>query len=177
MMKKTCLCIVGLLFLGMLCVPVMAIPHPPEPGYWNFDIINDAKALSVVKLNGDVDDFAEEFYQRVYVSDADDQVEVKIEVTAGPDTTLKITKDYITTLRNKCQGGWEPTLVTYGGFATYDVDAICIETYTRVPSTSTVRMHAGKVIEHLKKRGLAHNKIGSTHYYEDYYMYERFAYI
>ena len=54
MMKKTCLCIVWLLLMGMLCVPVAATTQ--RPGYWNFDIVNEVMALSAVKLNGHGDD-------------------------------------------------------------------------------------------------------------------------
>ena len=133
MMKKTCLCIVWLLLMGMLCVPVAATTV--RPGYWNFDIVNDVLPHGDMILNGKGEN-GDAIYQRVYVSDSADQLELKVKVTAGPDTTLTITKDYITTLRNKCQGGWEPALVADGGFLTYDVDAVCIDTNTTVPPGS-----------------------------------------
>ncbi|MDO9325909.1 MAG: hypothetical protein Q7T80_13250, partial [Methanoregula sp.] len=50
MMKKTCLCIVGLLLMGMLCVPVAATTV--RPGYWNFDIVNDVLPHVDMILNG-----------------------------------------------------------------------------------------------------------------------------
>ena len=165
-MKKTCLCIVGLLFLGMLCVPVAATTV--RPGYWNFDIVNDILPCEDMILNGKGDN-ADAYYQRVYVSDDADRVELHVKVTAGPDTTLTITKDYITTLRNKCQNGWEPALVAEGGFLTYDVDAVCIDTHTTVPQGQvSIEMYEAKVHEHLKERGLMHNEIGSSVYYMVY---------
>jgi len=164
MMKKTCLCIFGLLLMGMLCVPVAATTQ--RPGYWNFDIVNDVLPSADMLLDNK-DDNADAIYQRVYVTDDNDWIELQVKVTAGPDTTLTIKKDYITTLRNKCQEDWEPALVADGGFLTYDVDAVCIDTNTTVPSGASVAIK-GKVYEHLKKRGLLHAQIGSTLYYQDF---------
>jgi len=164
MMKKTCLCILGLLLMGMLCVPVAATAQ--RPGYWNFDIVNGVTALSEVKLNGDGND-GDAYYQSVYVSDALDQIEMEVKVTAGPDTTLTITKDYITTLRKGCPG-WEPTLVADGSFLTYDVDAVCIDTRQTVSSTLPIDTYEARIYEHLKKRGLVHHPIGITYYFPCY---------
>lgn len=159
MMKKTCLCIVGLILLGMLCVPVAAATQ--RPGYWNFDIVNYVKpAKADVELNGD-DDLGGKSYQRVYVSDSLDQIEVTFAITAGPDTTLTITKDYITKLRNDGPSGWEPALMAHGGFLTYDVDAIWVDPINTIVSPPfTTPLCQSKVFEHLKERGWVHSEIG-----------------
>lgn len=172
-MKKTCLCIAGLLLLGMLCVPVAATTQ--RPGYWNFDIINDIMPPGADILLDNKEDNADAFHQRVYVSDDADRVELHLKVTAGPDTTLTITKDYITTLRNKCERGWDPAVVAHGGVWTYDVDADCLSTYTMGIVTMPGDWYVAKVHEHLEERGgkYGHISIGDSPAYVHTSIVER----
>ncbi|MDD1695578.1 MAG: hypothetical protein LUQ54_01640, partial [Methanoregula sp.] len=97
MMKKACLCIIGLLFLGALCVPVAA--ETGDGGYWSFSIVDLILAYSDVKINGDL--LATDCYPKVYVSNSLDQVEVQFVVQEGPSTTLTITKEDINKLRDE----------------------------------------------------------------------------
>lgn len=169
MMKKTCLGILGLLLLGMLSVPVAA--EAEHPGCWNFTIINRVIAVTEVKLNGDGDHGAGR-YERVYVPDTLDQVEVLVKVTAGPDTTLTITKDYIDQLWQRAPQGQIPALLMWGGCATYDVDAGWIDPRPMEASDYSVnRMY--EVHEHLSERGLAHKSIGETYYMRYHKLAER----
>jgi hypothetical protein len=172
LMKKTCLCIVGLFLMGMLCMPVAATTQ--RPGYWNFDIINDITPSADMILDGKGDN-ADAFHQRVYVSDSVDQLVLHMKVTAGPDTTLTITKDYITTLRNKCQRGWDPAVVAHGGFLTYDVDADCLSTYVTGITTMSGEWYVAKVQDRLKERGgkYMHLAIGDSPAYIPTHVVER----
>ena len=169
MMKKTCLCILGLLLLGMLSVPAAA--ETEHPGHWNFTIINRVIAITEVKLNGDGEHGVGR-YQRVYIPDSLDQVEVHLEVTAGPDTKLTITKDYVEKLWQSAPPGQIPALLMWGGCATYDVDAGWIDPLPMEASDYSVnRMY--EVYEHLSERGLVHKSIGETYYMRYHTLVER----
>jgi hypothetical protein len=169
MMKKTCLCIIGLLFLGVLCVPVAA--ETEHPGCWNFTIIDRVIAVTEVKINGDGDHGAGR-YERVYVPDSLDHVEVLVKVTAGPDTTLNLTKEYIDQLWQSAPKGQIPSLMIWGGVATYDVDAGWIDPRPMEASDYSVnRMY--EVHEHLSERGLIHKAIGETYYMRYHKLTER----
>ena len=151
MTRKIILGVLGLLLLGMLCGPVAAEPKDLDPDYWHFTIMTDVGAIIDVKLNGYGDREAGN-NQLVYVSNSLDQVEVHLDVTGGPDTTLTITKDYINKLRD--ERPFPPALYMWGGFLTYDVDAGWVN---HVGSDG--REGAFFVREHLRKRGLVHKKI------------------
>ncbi|WML66845.1 MAG: hypothetical protein METHP_00304 [Methanoregula sp. SKADARSKE-2] len=154
MMKKACLCIIGLLFLGALCVPVVA--ETGDGGYWSFSIVDLILAYSDVKINGDL--LATDCYQKVRVPNSLDQVEVQFVVVGGPETTLTITKEYINKLREK-PPGWEPVLVAGGGILTYDVDA-------GVQLISPNRDVDIMTHEHLVSRGWYHHGIGRVFFVE-----------
>jgi hypothetical protein len=160
MTRITNLCILGLLLMGMLCVPVTA--ETKDQGHWNFTIIDRVIAITHVKING-VEDKDVGRYQRVYVPDSLDSVEVLVEVIGGPDTKVTITKDYIDTLWQSAPSGQIPALMMWGGCATYDVDAGWIDPRPMEASDYSVnRMY--EVYEHLKERGLVHKSIGDTYY-------------
>lgn len=169
MMKPTSLCILGFFLLGMLCVPVAA--ETGHPGTWNFTIINRVIAATEVKLNGDGEHGAGR-YERVYVPDSVNQVEVLVKVAAGPDTTLTITKEYIDQLWQSAPKGQIPALLVWGGVATYDVDAGWIDPRPMEASDYSVnRMY--EVSEHLSERGLVHKAIGETYYMRYHTLVDR----
>jgi hypothetical protein len=165
MLKKPCLCILGLLLMGMLCVPVAA--ETGDQGYWSFYIINDINAISDLKLNGHEDNWSHgDLYNKVYVSDTLDQIDVEFDVTAGADTNLTITKDSITRLRKERPGLWEPALYAWGGFLTYDVDAGWLD--PAVARGDDTYAHSFTVAEHIRERGAVHHQTGDTKYMEWY---------
>jgi len=159
MIKNTSLCVLGLLFLGMLCMPVAAAGTGDHQGYWSFCILKTILGPSDVKLNG-IGSSEDRNFQKVYVSDSLDQVEVQFNVTCGVDTTLIITKDYITGLQGVYPGK-EPTLFAVGSVWLYDVDAGALERNAFHDFTGAL-MSYFTTHEHLKKRGLLHDSIGKT---------------
>jgi hypothetical protein len=169
MMKKTCLCILWLLFLLMLCVPVMAEAN--DQGHWNFTIINRVIAITDMKING-VGDNDVGRYQWVYVPDSLDFVEINLEVTGGPDTKVNITKDYIEMLWQSAPSGQVPALLMWGGCATYDVDTGWIDPRPMEASDYSVNRKY-EVYEHLRERGLVHKSIGETYYMRYHTLRER----
>lgn len=171
MMKKTCLCILGLLLLGMLSVPVAA--ETKDQGSWNFTIIDRVIAVTHVNINGVGDNDAGR-NQWVYVPDSLDHVEVHVVVTAGPDTNVNITKDYIDQLWQSAPSGQIPALIMWGGCATYDVDAGWIDPRPIEASDYSLnRMY--EVYEHLKERGLVHKSIGETYYIRYHTLHDRYV--
>ncbi len=93
------------------------------------------------------------------VSNTLEHVEVKYNIRHdGADTTLTITKDYITKLREE-HPGWEPGLYAWGLGYTYDVDAQGFDTNSVLGDYA---LKNSMTIEHLKKRGLVHHKIGGN---------------
>ena len=169
MMKKTCLCILWLVLLGMLCVPVTAETN--DQGHWNFTIIDRVIAITHVEING-LEDKDAGRSQRVYVPDSLDQVEVYLKVTGGPDTKINITKDYIDTLWQRAPSGQIPALMMWGGCATYDVDAGWIDPrQIEASDYSLNRMY--EVSEHLRERGLVHKSIGETYYMRYHKLHDR----
>ena len=160
MTRTTNLYVLGLLLLGMLCVPVAA--EMEDQGSWNFTVIDRVIAITEVKINGAGDKNIGR-YQRVYVPDSLDQVEVTLVVVGGPDSKVTITKEYIDTLWQSAPSGQIPALMRWGGCATYDVDAGWIDPRPFEASDYSVnRMY--EVSEHLIKRGLVHKSIGETYY-------------
>jgi hypothetical protein len=171
MTRITNLCVLGLLILGMLCVPVTA--ETKGQGHWNFTIIDRVIAITDVKINGVGDDGIGR-YERVYVPDSLDQIEVHLKVTAGPDTKVNITKDYIDKLWQSAPSGQIPALIMWGGCATYDVDTGWIDPRPMEASDYSVnRMY--EVYEHLVKRGLAHKSIGETYYMRYHKLHDRYV--
>jgi hypothetical protein len=158
MMKKTCLCILGLLLLGMLCVPVAA--GTGDQDYWSFYVVNDISAATAVKLNGDGELSQWRSFEKVNVADSLDQVVVKFDVYGGPDTNLTITKEYITMLR-EAYPDQEPVLQAWGLIDTYDVDAGGL--YVDAANTTggkKLPYSSITVYEHLRKRGAVHHAAG-----------------
>ena len=157
MTRITNLCVLGLLLLGMLCVPVTA--ETKDQGHWSFYVVDAIAAASDVDIDGHGHIGS---YGIVNVSDVFDQVKVKFRVVAGPGTSLTITRDYINNLRKE-HPGQEPVLYAWGAIDTYDVDAgglyfdTANATNNAGPPDSTVTTY-----EHLKKRGLIHSGIGET---------------
>lgn len=169
MMKKMCQCILCLVLLGMLCVPVTAETN--NQGTWNFTIIDRVIAITDVKINGNGDGGR---YQWVYVPDSLDHIEILVEVTAGPETTLNITKEYIDTLWQSAPPGQVPALMMWGGCATYDVDAGWIDPRPYEASDySQNRMY--EVYEHLAERGLVHKSVGETYYMRYHTLHDRYV--
>ena len=169
MTKITNRCVLGLLLLGMLCVPVMA--ETQDQGHWNFTIIDRVIAITHVEING-VEDNNAGRSQRVYVPDSLDQVEVNLKVIAGPDTKINITKDYIDKLWQSAPAGQIPALMMWGGCATYDVDAGWIDPRPMEASDYSVnRMY--EVSEHLRERGLVHKSIGERYYMRYHKLHDR----
>jgi hypothetical protein len=158
MTRITNLGVFGLMLLAMLCVPVTAETN--DQGTWNFTIIDRVIAITDVKINGD--DNAGR-YQWVYVPDSLDHVEILVEVTGGPDTTLNITKEYIDTLWQSAPSGQVPVLMLWGGCATYDVDAGWIDPSPYEASDYSLNRKY-EVYEHLVERGLVHKSVGETYY-------------
>ncbi len=147
-MKKTCLCIIGLLFVGTLCVPVAA--DTGDQDYWSFNVVNMVIGHSNVKFNGQGS--SSYSFQKVYVANFLDQVEVKFEVAGGPDTTVTITKEYMNKLRKE-HPGWEPAVVTEGMTLTYDVD---VGGFALQQSEDRFSRFSITRYEHLMERGLYH---------------------
>jgi hypothetical protein len=172
MIKNTSLCVLGLLLLGMLCVPVAAAVTGDHQGYWSFCILDGIMGPNDVKLNG-IGESEDRNFQKVYVSDSLDQVEVQFNVTCGVDTTLVITKDYITGLQGLYPGN-EPTLFPEGSIWMYDVDAGGLDR-DAFRDYRGVLMSYFTLHEHLKKRGLLHESIGETFRINTGDPYERYV--
>lgn len=169
MTRITNLFIIGLLLLGMLCVPVAA--ETEDTGTWNFTVIDRVIAITDVKING-VGDNNIGRNQRVYVPDSLDQVEVNLVVTGGPDSKVNITKEYIDSLWQSAPSGQIPALIMWGGFATYDVDTGWMDPRPFEASDySQNQMY--EVNEHLIKRGLVHKSIGETYYMRYHKLHDR----
>ncbi len=160
-MKKMCLCIIGLLFVGTLCVPVAA--DTGDQDYWSFYMVDRILAHYDVKLNGHSSGHAA-FYmlpQKVYVSNSLDQIEVLYEVVGGPDTTLTITKEYVNKLREK-RPDWDPALIAWGGSLTYDVDGGWFKLPAGQKENYTLSRYFIRPHEHLVSRGLSHSTLESN---------------
>jgi hypothetical protein len=167
--RITSLCVLGLVLLWLLCVPVAA--ETKDQGYWNFTVIDRVIAITEVKING-VGENGAGRYERVYVPDSLDQVEVLLEVTAGPDTTVTITKEYMNQLWQRAPPGQVPALLMWGGCATYDVDAGWIDPRpTEASDYSVNRMY--EVAGHLRERGGVHKSVGETYYMRYHTLHER----
>ena len=171
MTRITNLCILGLVLLGMLCVPVTA--ETKEQGYWNFTIADRVVAITDVKING-VGDNNIGRHQWVFVPDSLDQVEVHMKVTGGPDTTVTITKDYIDQLWQNAPPRQIPALIMWGGCLTYDVETGWMDPrLVEASDYSSNQMY--EVYEILEKRGLVHNSIGETYYMRYHKLHERYV--
>jgi len=124
MIRKTGMCVLGILLAIMLCIPGAFAVESEDTGSWNFHVVTqlyNTVTVPDVKLNGQGDEYGTD-YQNVIVSNSLETVEVQFAVTWAPDTTINVTKEYIAELR-RLKPDETPTIHAWGGPLTYDVDA------------------------------------------------------
>lgn len=177
------MCVLGILLAIMLCMPVAlaadsySADKSEETGSWSFYVITDIQAYAEVKLNGQGDpncpcDRTGVFFHKVIVPASLDKVEVQFVVTAGTDTTITVTKDYIAKLQ-RAKPDEVPTIYAWGGLRTYDVDAcggseIPNEGWTSYLVGRHVPVFVVTVYEHLVERGLYHHNDPDYQYTVDF---------
>ncbi|MFA6332334.1 MAG: hypothetical protein WCX22_05225, partial [Methanoregula sp.] len=114
MIRKTGMCVLGILLAIMLCIPGAFAVESDDTGSWNFHVVNYIRdEFMEVKLNGQSDENGG-YYQNVIVPNSLEKVEVQFAVPGGPDTTINITKEYIAELR-RLKPDETPTIHAWGG--------------------------------------------------------------
>lgn len=183
MMQKINLCILGLLILGMCCVPLAAGSEQQGSVYdltqdWDFYIIDDVRADTSIAVNGTWIPNEDNNYHWVRVPEHCQSVDMEYDVTLGANTKLTITRDMINKLRREYtydgsgNTSWRPTIHVWGGIRTYDIDAVVFNLSFSHPFEGQPYCFVNPdyiVVDHLVKRGALHENVGERYSVGHYY--------